>query len=212
MSGGADKGDDGARRRLLGEFSAAHKKEFEIPQDRDFEQTVKAQTDMNAEYEYERNNLEQRFEAELDTLAHKSEPAPSYDVSGRSVESDNDRYRDITERHETGKYLADVKYSNIRDQIRDNGVTLSDEFETLVLPPREEYEASASDLEQMGIDTQSVFNSSADADYYGHDKGGEFLDSEIDFDDGYGSHYEGDFTIGDGADENDNGNDEGMSR
>ena len=205
MSSDGDKGSDNERSSLLGEFSAAHKKEFELWRDRDFDQTVKSQMEMETERLFEENNLKQRKDAELDNLGNKHENLPSYSLSHDSSTDINDRYEDIMARYETDKFQQDVKYVNIRDNIRENGETLSGEFEAKAEVPDLEKEATSVDLEQLGIDTAYEFNSVADANYYGSSASYDFNENADPFTEDYDSHYEGDFTVDD--DGNDNGND-----
>jgi len=205
VSNDTGNGNGDERRSLLGEFSAAHKKEFEIPYDRDFDQTIKSQMDMEKERQFEQNNLEQRKEAELDNLDHKHENIPSYGLSHDSSTELNDRYEDIMTRYEADQYMQDVKYSNIRDNIREDGETLIGEFEAQVEEPVWENETAVVDFEQLGIDTTYEFNNASDADYYGDSVGYDYNEYTDPFTDDYDSHYEGDFTVDD--DGNDNGND-----
>jgi len=209
---GADKGRGGERRSMLGEFSAAHKREFEIKYERDFDQTVESQMEIEAERQFEENNLKQRKVAELDSIGHSNENVPSYGLSHDSETSNIDRYNEIMERHQEGLELLDAKYTDIRDDIRGNGETLSDDFGAQVEVPVWEPETTAVDFEQLGIDMSFEYNSVTDANYHGNSVGYDYNEHANPFSDDYSSHYEGDFTIDDdGNDTGNDGNDEGRS-
>lgn len=205
MSSGTDNGSDDDRRSLLGEFSAAHKKDFEIPYDRDFDQTIKSQMDMETERLFEQNNLEQRKEAELDNLGNKHENIPSYGLAHDSNTDISDKYEDIIARYKADQFSQDVKYSNLRENIRFTGETLSGEFEAQVEEPVWEGEVATVDFEQLGIDTTVEFNSAVDDNYYGNSVGYDYDEFSDPFADDYNSHYEGEFIVDE--DSNDNGND-----
>jgi len=201
---------DDERRSILGEFSAAHKKDFEIPQDRDFKQTKDAQLEMNDERQFEVNSLKQRLDAEIDDLAAKTQNTPTFSLSNDYSVDQVDQYNEIISRYEGNSELVEVKYTNIRDQIRDNGVTLVDEFENIAAEPLDEIETSLTDLEQLGIDTQNEFNIESDTDYYRHESANDFIEPNHNYDENYGSHYEGDFDFNDNG--NINGNSDGKGR
>jgi len=196
--------NENERRSILGEFSAAHKKEFEIPLDRDFEQTTDAQLEMDDERQYEINSLDQRLEAEKDSLAAQNPYVPTYGLTPEYSVDLVEKYTDMMNRYEKGREQVDVKYTNMRDQIRENGVTLSDEFEAQVPEPIEEHDTSQTDLQQLGIDVQYDFNSVSDHDYYGRESASDFTDYDYSYDESYGSHYEGDFSVSDNGNDNDN--------
>lgn len=207
---GNGSGDN--RRSLLGEFSAANIREFEIWKDRDFKETRDAQIQMRSENLFEKNNAKQLRDAELDALKHNNNHLPSYDISGGSAKNNSDRYDSIMQRHTASLEQLDIKYSDIRDNIRENGVTLQDEFSDQSTLPMIEPEPATSDLEQLGIDTQYEFNSasSSDGDYYGASVGYDYNDSANPFtEDWESSHYEGDFRADDGNDNGNEGNDGG---
>lgn len=213
MSTGKNEYGDN-RRSLLGEFSAAHRKEFEIWKDRTFEESTQSQAQMRDHQLFEENNLEQKLIAEKEAIGHMSQNLPSYSLSYESTTYAKDRYEEIMANYEESKVQLDIKYSNIRDNIRDNSETLQEAFTDEAMPPVWEAEPETADLEQLGvIDYQSEFNISADITYQS-----TFTTYEDDrnpfTEDWESSHYEGDFIAPDNGNDNssDNGNDGGGRR
>lgn len=205
---GSSNGNGDNRYSLLGQFSAAHMKEFEIPMDRDFEQTTGAQIQIGDQHQYEVNTFKQNFEIQKDSLGAQNPYVPRYELGHSGAIETKDRYNEIVTRHERNLEQVHVKYSNLIDQTRENGVTLSDEFTASVPEPIETLESSYTNFTELGIETTADFNSSADVDYYGAESAGECYDTSYDYEQNYGSHYEGDFI----APGHDNGNDQGRSR
>jgi len=208
MSG--DENESGNNRRsILGEFSAAHRKEFEVWKDRTFEESTTSQVQMRDHQLFEENNLKQKLIAEKEAIGHMSQNLPSYAKSYDSPTYAKNRYQEVMAHHEESKVQLDIKYSNIRDNIRDNSQTLEDVFTDEAMPPVWEAEPATQDLEQLGIDTQVEFNLSADINYYSESVGYDYDPDANPFTEEFNlsSYGEDDFLAPD--DGNDNGNDGG---
>jgi len=180
------KGLDDTRRALLGEFSKSVERDFTRVEDRDFEDTAKAQIAMADQQRFEENGLAQRLEAELDGLKHSPKNVPRYSLSQASSTSNKDRYEDVMGRYEDGLDIVSMKFADTRDQIRDYGVTLSDVFtdDAGLLISDDDDQLN---LEELGIDTQYSSDGSSDADYYGHDGHDVFHDMRDPFVNSYGA-------------------------
>lgn len=214
MSGASKSGDD-ARRSILGEFSAAHQRDFEQDIERDYDDTLKAQLEMSSEQLFEKNNLKQRLTAELDALGYNPENVPTYSLSNESLSGNKDRYEETMTQNADRVDLLEDKYIGIRDTIRENGETLSDQFSETLKADDIAVSVTGSDLDGLGVDAITPSNASADANYYGTDPGYSYDEHADPFVDDYSSYSADDtFECDGGIDDtgNDEGNDGGHGR